>query len=154
MENKNTPWVAVEKNDCTTHSDPVGELLLNTFVDQINEFLNASPEERGTLCKDLFSVGTFPARLTGCEGAEKYLVYQLERYARMKKVDPLSYHRMSTALILIDKNTHKPSYYLTAYITKSGDGSVIVYPMNDNGPVYKNIIQWDTRFDCGSNADE
>ena len=123
---------------------PVAILLRDTISDQMMEFLRADTNKRFELSESLFKIDMFPCGLSGCEGAEKYNVFQMERSTRMRKDRPEELPRMSTALVLINKETQKPEYYLTATITSKETASLQIYYMNDNGQDYRRTVRWNS----------
>lgn len=144
--NKNEKNKSNNNRPAKPEPHPVAVLLRDNISEQMLEFLRASHDERLELSKDLFKIDMFPAGLTGCEGAENYNVFQIERTTRMNKdieVDEIP--RMSTAIILIDKKTGKPAFYLNGYITPRATASITIYVMGENGPDYKSTVRWSSR---------
>lgn len=134
----------------TTHREkpeahPVAALLVDNISQQISGFLQSDPESWKDQIGNLFYIGAFPSDLTGCEGAENYSVYQLERTARLNRDDATVLARMSTSMVLINKTNGKPEFYLNAYITPNGGANVTVYTMSENGPDYRRTIRWNYR---------
>ena len=126
---------------------PVAVLLRDNISNQMLNFLKATPEDRFNMCRDLFKVEAFPSDLAGCEGVENYSVFQIERTTRMRKEDVENNEipRMSVAIILIDKTTHKPAFYLNGYITPRATASITIYCMGENGPDYRQTVRWSSR---------
>lgn len=136
----------IQKDD-NRELDKVALLLLNTIKKQVCDFMTLAPEERFDGTQNLYSVGSYPAALEadGVPEAAKYDAYQLERAVRLPKDDPERMNRLSTAILLIDRETGKPAYYLTAYITPKMVANIRVVPYNDRGAMYKQAIAWDSR---------
>lgn len=121
-------------------------LLCETIAGQIENFLAHDPEDRKNALDGLFTLGgRWPAGITGCDDAENYLAYQVERTARMDRDDDTKMRRMSTAIVVIDVRTHMPAFYLTAHISPSDAAAVQVYTMTDKGPDYKQTARWSNK---------
>ena len=127
--------------------NPVAVLLLNIIKDQITSFLTLPPEERFNGSQDLYYVGSYPAGLESenIPEASKYGVFQLGRAVRLPKDEPERMNRLSTEIILIDKETGTPAFFLTSYITPKMVANVRVVPYNEKGPVYREALSWDSR---------
>lgn len=146
----------INKEDQQKEPDKVALLLLNTIKEQVREFLQLEPEERFDGAKALYTVGSYPAVLESeaVPEASNFDVYQLERTVRLRKDEPDHMNRLSTAILLINKETAKPAYYLTAYITPKLIANIRVVLYNDRGPSYGNSISWDSRDDEETEAAE
>lgn len=139
-----------KKKEVKKEIHPVAKLLCGVIKGQILEFLSLTPEERADGVRDLFYVGSWPAILTAegdeqVQDVDRYAVYQLDRSARMRRENPLEMSRMSTAIVLVDKETARPAFYLTAYITPKEDANIKVIPYTDKGADYPNSLIWDSR---------
>ena len=128
--------------------NPVALLLLNIIKEQVRDFMTLAPEERFEGSKDLYYVGSYPAALDGGDAlpeAANYAVYQLERAVRLPKDEPDRMNRLSTAILLINKETNQPAFYLTSYITPKMVANIRIVPYTDRGPSYRSSLSWDSR---------
>ena len=135
------------RNEEPKEVDKVALLLLNTIKQQMVDFLTLAPEERFDGTKNLYRVGSYPAMLDSDQVPEaaQYDVYQLDRAVRLPKNEPERMSRMSTSILLINRETHIPAYFLSAYITPKLVADVRVVPFNERGPIYSASISWDSR---------
>ena len=147
MENNNRGFKKDRRQQEQKEPNKVGLLLRNTIKEQILDFLTLAPEERYEGSKDLYYVGAYPAVLASdsVPEAENYGVYQLERVVRLRKEEPEKMTRLSTSIVLIDKKTGTPAFYLSSYITPKGIANVRVIPFDEKGPMYRDAIVWDNR---------
>ena len=136
--------------------NPVAVLLLNIIKEQVRDFVTLAPEERFEGSKDLYYVGSYPAVLDRdvVTDAANYSVYQLERAVRLPKDDPERMNRLSTAILLVNKDTGEPAFYLTSYITPKMVANIRIVPYNDRGAMYRQCLSWDSRDDEPKKTEE
>ncbi|MCM1531916.1 MAG: hypothetical protein NC114_06550 [Ruminococcus flavefaciens] len=119
---------------------PVAILLQDEMIRQITDFLEGPPTEESA--NQLFNLGSYPARLTGCEGAEDYEAFQLDRSVRLNKDDPSRLNRLSTIIVIQNIATHKPAFLVQAFISPNQTARVIIHQQDDKGTVYRNTLRW------------
>lgn len=124
-----------------TEYHPVAVLLRDEMIRQITNFLETKPVTQESM-DELFNLGSYPARLEGCEGAEDYEVFQLDRSVRQNREDPSKLNRLSTILVVLNLITHKPAFLVQAFISPNRSARVIVHEQGDNGTIYRNTLRW------------
>lgn len=120
--------------------NPVACLLRDAISDQIETFLEGDPTEAAAA--NLFNLGSYPARLTGCEGAEDYEAFQLDRSVRLNRDDPSKLNRLSTIIVVQNIATHRPAFLVQAFISPNRTARVIVHEQTENGTNYRNTLRW------------
>ncbi|MCM1232599.1 MAG: hypothetical protein NC489_20940 [Ruminococcus flavefaciens] len=126
--------------------DPVAILLKDEMVRQITMFLDTPEKDRAAVAdKSLFKVEPYPAHLDGCEGAEKYEAYLLERSSRMRRDDPTKHGRLSCSIVCLDRETHAPRFFVQAVIMPSDVAMVTVLEQDDKGTDYRKTVKWNNR---------
>lgn len=130
----------------TKTPDPIGMLLINALVDQIQTFLDTPVDKRADACRDLFNITPYPAGLSGdAEGADpaNYDIYLMQRSVRMDRNDPTKHRRLSCDVVAVDRTTHIPMYMGKAYITPTDIAAVEVYCANKkDGIEYYRTLKW------------
>lgn len=151
-ENRNGFRRDRKQNNEQVEPSMVALLLLDTIKDQVKTFMALKPEDRYEGSKELYYVGSYPATLTSdnVPEAANYDVYQLERSVRLRREEPERLNRLSTAILLIDRETHQPAFYLTSYITPNLVANIRVVPYNNHGAWYKALVAWDSRDDANN----
>lgn len=144
---KNTYFEKSEKTrTAKSEPDPIGSLLLDALVSQINDFLGTDPVDRSEAIKDLFDVGPYPAGLTGSDEAKKYDVYLMQRTARMSRDDDTKHRRLSCDIVMVERDTGTPMYFAKSYITPDDIAAVEVYCADrDRGTDYRKTLRWTNR---------
>lgn len=124
---------------------PVAKLMVDTFSGQILTFLQADTAQRKEFMEDLFDIKNYPSMLQGCEGAENYIAYLLERTVRENKREPDKLSRMSMSAVLLNKETKEPAFFVTCYIAPNEVGGVTVYEQGKNGTEYNKTLRWSSK---------
>ncbi|MCM1230159.1 MAG: hypothetical protein NC489_08500 [Ruminococcus flavefaciens] len=119
---------------------PVAILLQDEMIRQITEFLEGPPTDESA--NRLFNLGSYPARLTGCDGAEDYEAFQLDRSVRLNKENPEKLNRLSTIIVIQNIATHKPAFLVQAFISPNYSARVIIHQQDDKGTIYRNTLRW------------
>lgn len=119
---------------------PVAMLLRDAISEQIEIFLDNEPTEK--TAAELFNLGSYPARLTGCEGAEDYEAYQLDRSVRLNRDDPSKLNRLSTIIVVLNMATHRPAFLVQAFISPNRTARVIIHEQTETGTNYRNTLRW------------
>jgi len=125
--------------------DPVANALLDALKECIEDFLAVPVAEQADAVLDLFNI-TWPSILSAADGPiEGYKVWPVQRSARMLHEDNTKHQRLSTDVVVTDKDTGTPMYFAQAYITPNDTGAVIVYCMDPNrGPSYQRTLRWNS----------
>lgn len=134
-----------KKNIEKVNPDPVAILIKDELAAQINTFLALDPEERNAGSRDLFDIQPYPAHLKGCEGAEKYEVYLLERSTRMSRDDRNKHGRLSCSIVCLDKETKMPRFFAQGVIMPSDIAMVTVYEQDEKGTDYRKTAKWNNK---------
>lgn len=142
MNDKNTNK---KKTTEKVSPDPVAILIKDELAAQINTFLGLAPEDRDAGTKELFNVQPYPAHLKGCEGADKYEVYLLERTTRMSRDDRTKHGRLSCSIICLDKESHMPRFFAQGVIMPSDIAMVTVYEQDEKGTDYRRTAKWNNK---------
>lgn len=121
---------------------PVAILLRDEMVAQINQFLDSDPGDYQTAVKDLFQLGSYPARLKGCDEAADYEAFQLDRTVRLNRDEPEKLNRLSTIIVIMSRVTHKPAFLVQAFISPNKSARVIVHEQDEKGTIYRNTLRW------------
>ena len=127
-------------NDQPVEYSPVALLLRDEMARQITNFLEGPIDEDHA--KDLFDLGSDPARLAGCEGAEDYEAWQLDRSVRLSKDNPENLNRLSTIIVVTNMATHKPAFLVQAFISPNRSARVLIHEQGESGTIYRNTLRW------------
>ena len=119
---------------------PVALLLRDALAEQINTFLNGDITEKAA--SELFNLGSYPARLTGCDEAEDYEAFQLDRSVRLNRDDPENLNRLSTIIVVQNIATHRPAFLVQAFISPNRTSRIIIHEQDEKGTIYRNTLRW------------
>lgn len=134
-----------EKEPYTPQITEEAKALADAIRDQVIEFMDAQARiaemdtaQRKAAELALYNIGSWPAALDCGNGDNKLMCYLLDRSVRTDRTTHLL-SRASCAIVAISDGV--PMYYLSSYLTHNGSGNIIVVPMGEKGPVYRDAYK-------------
>ncbi len=119
---------------------PVALLLRDEFTRQINTFLDGEINEQ--TASQLFNLTSYPARLIGCDEADNYLAFQLDKNVQLSRDDAQNLRRLSTIVLVQDINTHLPAFLVQAFISPNRSAKIIIHECGPAGTYYWKTLRW------------
>lgn len=118
----------------------------NAIRDQVVEFMDAQAQiaemdtaQRKAAELALYHIGAWPTALEFDNGdGNRLMCYLLDRSVRTDRTTHLL-TRASCAIVALKDGV--PAYFLSSYLTHTGSGNIIVLPMGENGPVYRDAYK-------------
>lgn len=131
--------------------DSVQEYLGQMLYDQAMNFIQyqicrldeCNLAERREQENALFNLSQYamPIPNTNEDVVQPELVaYCVDRFLRIDR-DDHTITRGSCSIIVINKETAAPAYFATAYLTKQLNGNIVVTPMSDERPTYRDAYR-------------
>lgn len=123
--------------------------LAATLQDQIEEYLSYQDvigtlemSEQKNIERSLFDFMSYPTYMETPQGIDEdwstYKIYLLERHVR---TDRETHKLIRGNCVVVVLQAGVPAFYANAFVSKDHKGSIVVTPMDQNGPRYRDTYR-------------
>ena len=102
-----------KSNRPSAPKDPIADMLMNEYRDNVKDFIEASDEARDEMLDTMFKLPTYPAMLEADEERE-LKAYQLTRSVGHNN----NFYRISANVLVVNEDG-SPAYFVDVYATVS-----------------------------------